>query len=160
MERSHHVLAEYLKQFVSKSSKWDDWIELATFSYNTSIHEETRCSPYELVFGKLARQPSSEPLPEHKKLETYDDYLIKLVTRIHEIRAIARDNLIAAKEKSKKCYDRNISPQNFNVDEEVFLLSGPKPKKLENQYSGPYKILEVLGKGNVKIQIKNKPKVV
>ena len=160
LERSHHVLAEYLKQFVSKNSEWDDWIELATFSYNTSIHEGTRCSPYELVFGKLARQPSSEPLPEHEKLETYDDYLIKLITRLHEIRAIGRDNLIAAKEKSKKYYDRNISPQNFNVDEEVFLLSGPKPKKLENQYSGPCRILEVLGKGNFKIQIKNKPKVV
>ena len=89
----------------------------------------------------------------------YDDYLIKLITRLDEVRAIARNNLIAAK-KIKKYYDRKISPQNFNVDEEVFLLSGPKPKKLENQYSGPYKILEVLGKGNVKIQITNKPKVV
>ena len=26
LERSHHVLAEYLKQFVSKNSEWDDWI--------------------------------------------------------------------------------------------------------------------------------------
>ena len=99
LERSRHVLAEYLKQFVSKNSEWDDWIELATFSYNTSIHEGTRCTPYELVLGKLARQPSSEPLPEHGKLETYDDYLIKLVTRLYKIRAIARDNLIAAKKK-------------------------------------------------------------
>ena len=62
--------------------------------------------------------------------------------------------------KSKKYYDTNISPQNFNVDEEVFLLNGPKPKKLVKQYSSPYKILEILGKGNVKIQIENKPKVV
>ena len=99
MEISHHVLSEYSKQFVNKNSEWEDWIELATFSYNTSIHKGTRCSPYELVFGKLARQPSSEPLPEHEWLETYDDYLIKLVTRLHEIRAITRDNLIAAKEK-------------------------------------------------------------
>ena len=49
-----------MKQFVSKNSEWDDYIELATFPYNTSIHEGTRCAPYELVFGKLARQPSSE----------------------------------------------------------------------------------------------------
>ena len=41
------------------------------------------------------------------------------------------------------------------MDKEVFLLSGPKPKKFENQYSGPYKISEVLGNGNVKIQIEN-----
>ena len=62
LERSHHVLAECLKQFVDKNAEWDDWLELATFSYNTSINEGTKCTLYELVFGKLARQPSSEPL--------------------------------------------------------------------------------------------------
>ena len=83
-----------MKQFVDENFEWDHWLELATFSYNTMIHEGTRCTPYELVFGKLARQTSKEPLPEHEKLETCDD---------------------------------------FNVDEEVFLLSVPKSKKLENQ---------------------------
>ena len=27
LERSHHVLSEYLKQFVAKNSEWDDWLE-------------------------------------------------------------------------------------------------------------------------------------
>ena len=72
----------------------------SSLSYNTSIHEGTYCTPYELVFRKLGRKPSSKPLPEHEKLETYDDYSIKLVTRLHEIKEIPRDNLIAAKEKS------------------------------------------------------------
>ena len=84
---------------------------------------------------------------------TYDIYIIKLIARLHEIRAISRNNLIAAKEKSKKYYDRKISPQNLNVDEEAFLLSAPKPKKLENQYSGSYKIFEVLGKESINIAI-------
>ena len=61
-ERSHHVLGEYLKQFVAKNSEWDDWLELAMLSYNTSVHEATKCTPYELVLGKLVREPSSEPL--------------------------------------------------------------------------------------------------
>ena len=116
LERSH-VLAEYLKQFVSKNSEYDDWMELATFSYDTSIYKGSR----ELVSDKLDKQPSSEPLPEHEKLETYDDDLIKLITRLQEIRAIAGDNLITAKERLKKYYDINISPRNFNVDEELFL---------------------------------------
>ncbi|XP_033222810.1 uncharacterized protein K02A2.6-like [Belonocnema kinseyi] len=90
LERSHHSLSEYLKQFVNKNSEWDEWLELATFSYNTSVHEGTKCTPYELVFGKISRQPSSEPPPPHEKLETYDDYTIKLVTRLHEMRAVAR----------------------------------------------------------------------
>ena len=84
------MLAEYLKQFVNENSECDDWLELYTFSYYTSTHEGTRCTPYELFSGKLARQPSSNPLLEHEKLEIYDDYLIKLVTRLHKITPIAK----------------------------------------------------------------------
>ena len=67
------------------------------FSYNTSVHEGTKCTPYELVFGKLARLPSGDPLPEHETMETYDMYMTKLITKLHEMHGIARQNLIAAK---------------------------------------------------------------
>ena len=97
LERSQYVLSEHLKQFVAKNSEWDDWLELATFSYNTTVHEATKFTLYELVFGKLAREPSSEPLLHNEKLQTYDDYLINFVTQLHEMRTQARDNLITAK---------------------------------------------------------------
>ena len=38
LERSHHLLGEYLKQFVAKNLEWDDWLELAMFSYNTFLY--------------------------------------------------------------------------------------------------------------------------
>ena len=69
------------------------------FSYNTRVHEARKCTPYELVFGKLALEPSSEPLSKNEKLQTYDDYLINFVTKLHEMRTQARENLIKAKEK-------------------------------------------------------------
>jgi len=40
------------------------------FNYNTSIHEATKHTPYELVFGKIARIPSNELLPPKDKLIT------------------------------------------------------------------------------------------
>ena len=105
MERSHHVLKEYLKQFIENNAEWDDWIEVAIFSYNTSVHGGTKFTTYELVIGKLGRLPSSDPLTEHEKVETYDMYLTKLITKLHEIRGISRKNLIAAKEKSNEYFD-------------------------------------------------------
>ena len=119
-----------------------------------------KCTPYELVFGKLARLPSSDPLPEHEKMETYDMYITKLITKLHEMRGIARQNLIEAKQKSKEYYNRKINPQNFKIGDSVFLLEGGELRKFENQYSGPYEVLEILGKGNIKISIKNKPIIV
>ena len=142
LERSHHIFKEYLKQFIENNAEWDDWIELAMFSYNTSVHE------------------SNNPPLEHEELETYDMYMTKLITKLHEMRGIAKQNLIASKEKSKEYYDRRIIPQNFKICGSVFLLESGELKKFENQYSGPYEVLEILRRGNVKILVKNKPKVV
>ena len=58
LERSYHALEEYLKQYVGKKFDWDEWVELAVFNYNTSVHEGTKYTPYELVYGKIARTPS------------------------------------------------------------------------------------------------------
>ena len=69
------------------------------------------------------------------------------------MRSIARDDLIAAKEKSKVYYDKKINQQNFKIGDYVFLLGG-ELKKFENQYSGPYEVLEIIDKGNIKILVK------
>ena len=130
------------------------------FSYNTSVHEGTKCTPYGMVFGKLAREPSSEPLSQQEKLQTYADYLINFVTQLHEMRIQARENLISAKEKSKIYYDKKINPLEVKIGDNVFLLKVGKTKKLDNQYTGPHEVLDVLVKGNLKINVKGKPTVV
>lgn len=65
VERSHQVLWEYLKQYVDKNNEWDKCLILASFSYNISVHEGTRHTPHELVFGKLARVPTSDGYHGH-----------------------------------------------------------------------------------------------
>lgn len=160
LERSHHSLGEYLKQYANSNEEWDHWIDLAMLSYNTCVHEGTKFTPYELVFGKTARLPSEQPLHELDRLPTYNDYLKNLVENLTETRKLAYKNLMDAKEKSKRYYDIKINPVNFHEGDHVFLLSGPKPNKLGAQYEGPFEILEVFENGNVKILYKNKPKIV
>ena len=88
-ERSHLALGEYLKQYANEQKQWDRWIGLAMFNYNTSVHEATKHTPYELVFGKIARVPSNELFNPEDKLANYDDYLINLVTQLHAIQTNA-----------------------------------------------------------------------
>ena len=76
------------------------------------------------------------------------------------MRTHARENLITAKEKLKMYHDRKINPLEIKIVDNVFLLKGGKTKKLDSQYTGPHEVLYVLGKGNVKINIKGKPIVV
>jgi len=92
LERSHHALGEYLKQYASDQKQWDKWISLAILNYNTSVHEATKHTSYELVFGKIARIPTNELLALEDKLVSYDDYLINLATQLHAIQTNARKN--------------------------------------------------------------------
>ena len=48
----------------------------------------------------------------------------------------------------------------MEIADNAFLSKAGKIKKLDNHYTGPYEILEVLEKGNVKISYKGKPTVV
>ncbi|KAL6418720.1 hypothetical protein ACFW04_011841 [Cataglyphis niger] len=160
IERSHHVLTEYLKTQVEKEKEWDNYINMAMFSYNTSVHEGTKFSPFELIFGRIARLPSAHiPIDENLEI-TYQQYLTDLFNKINDIQEEARKNLIAAKERSKYYYDRKINPQNFRVGSYVFLLKESARGKFSDQYTGPHEVIEILPQYNVKILIKNKPRIV
>ena len=153
-------MGEFLKQYSEKDCEWDQWVEIAIFNYNTCIHEGTKHTPFEVVFGRLARSPSCEPLREDDLLPTYQGYIKDLVTRLTGIRTIVYNNLVEAKTRSKGYYDKNINSTNFKVGDYVFLLKGPKPGKFGDHYTGPHKILEVINKNNVKIQFKGSSKIV
>ena len=58
VERQNHTLPEMLAAFVFEhKDDWDSWDSLAVYAYNTSCHESTDFSPYELVFGRSPRTP-------------------------------------------------------------------------------------------------------
>jgi len=67
------------------------------------------------------------------------------------------ENVVEAKIKSKKHYDKKINPRTFKPGDHVFFLKGPKSGKFGDQYTGPHEILEILNKNNIKIRIKKKP---
>lgn len=151
IERSHHVLTEYLKLYLENIRNRDEWVELAIFTYNISVHEATRFSSHELVFGRLAREPTSEAIIEENMEPTYAEYLKDLLDKINPVQQKASENLIKSKLKSKEYYDKRINPQNFKTGDLVYLLNEPNIGKFNDQYTGPYKVLDILENQNVTI---------
>lgn len=115
-------------------------------------HEGIKHTSYGLVFEELARVPSSEPLGVDGELSTQNDYLTTLVKQLHEIRRIARENLMRAKIKSKERHGQKLNVKSLRVGDYVLLQSGPKPTKLADQYTGPHKIVEIMENQNIKIK--------
>ncbi|XP_017889192.1 uncharacterized protein LOC108630399 [Ceratina calcarata] len=150
LERSNIVLTEYLKHYLNTYEDWDLLIPFAVFSYNTSIHEATKHTPYELIFGRPARIPSS--FPNDKNLQTYDSYVRELTSRLTEIRKIAAVNLNQAKERSKRYYDRRLRPKEFKIGQYVYVQKEPRIHKFDPHYIGPYRIIDKTNNHNVVLQ--------
>ena len=70
------------------------------FAYNTSVHEAANFTPTELVFGRIARVPSS--FPQGDELETHGTYLCDLAVRLSEIQRIAARNMVKRLRSARK----------------------------------------------------------
>lgn len=160
IERSHHVLTEYLKTQIDDETNWDEHLSLAMFSYNTSIHESTKYSPFELVYGRIPRLPSAHEHIEENLEPTYQEYLVELFNKIRDSQDEARKNLIKSKERSKRYYDKKLNVRTFKEGDFVFLLKEPCKGKFADQYTGPHEIFEILPNNNARIQYKNATRVV
>lgn len=152
LERSHHVLVEYLKRFIDKRDRWDELIERASFSYNTSVHEGTGFTPHELIYGKPARIPSA--VNHEEEPATYGNHLANLFREVSDLQSIARNNLQKAKLRSKLYYDRRVNPEDFDIGDSAFMVNEHKIGKFSSKYLGPYKVVEILDNGNIKIKLR------
>lgn len=89
-----------------------------------------------------------------------NEYVYELMARLRGSLKSARENLIEAKKKSKVLYDRKLTPLSIKKGQEVFTIK-EKDGKFGNKFNGPYKVLEVLDKGNIKIQVeRGKEKII
>jgi hypothetical protein len=107
IERSHRVLAEYLRHYVNKDqSNCNEWVPFATYVYNTTaIYSATGFTPFELLFGRPSTLPSAIKKPPEPQYD-YDDYVSELRNRLQTVHHQAHKKLIVSKGKSKEHYDK------------------------------------------------------
>jgi len=142
VERQNHTLQDIITNFVSEHNlDWDNWLDQAVFAYNTSVHESTGLSPYEMVFGRPARMPIEVELGVPlQNPASQSDYTQSLRKAIQLANLVAQRNLIAARERQSKRYDQgHPSWKPFEVGQTVWLAR-PKKWKFGKKWVGPYKI--------------------
>ncbi|KMQ85664.1 retrovirus-like pol polyprotein [Lasius niger] len=104
--------------------------------------------------------PSAFIIPEEQYEQPYQDYLSNLFTTLKDSQELARGNLIRSKEKSKRYYDKKVNEKRIKIGDRVYLIKEPSRGKMDDQYTGPHRVLEILPKNNIKINFKGKPRVV
>ena len=155
LENSHKHLGAYLRIYATKhATDWSSWIPFWCFSYNTTVHTETRYTPYELVFGKLSCLPSNLT-KQVDPMYNFNDYPYELKYRLQVAWNDARNNLIVSKNKRKNQYDKSKYCINVKVGDKILLRNNSSTNKADPIFKGPYKVVECKDQ-NIVIEIENK----
>lgn len=161
-ERVNQVLEQYLRFFSDENQDdWSDKLGVASFVYNNSIHSATGFSPFYANFGYHPRwvdeiqlnEPSSVPIG------------VKMVEEISDVHKVCVANIAEANLRYSKSYDRKHKEgPTYRVGDLIMLsmrnIRTKKPaKKLDQKYSGPYSITELIGSHACRLQLPGTMKV-
>lgn len=157
LENTHKHLGAFLRIYCTNSYPWSHWIPFWCFSFNNTIHTETKYAPFELVFGRTCNIPSNL-CSEIDPLYNPDSYPLDLKYRLQVALKDARENLITTKEKRKLGYDIKCNPINYKK-KDLVLVKNESGRKLDSVFEGPYNVVEDMGP-NVKIEKNKKIEIV
>ena len=152
LENAHKNLGSFLRIHCDRDKQsWSYWLPYWCFSFNTTVHTETKYQPFELVFGRICTIPVT--LSSIEPMYNPENYCNELRYRLQVAHRDARNHLILSKCNRKLSYDKNINPIVYKKDD-LILIKSETGGKLDELYQGPFVVLEDIGP-NVKI-LKNK----
>ena len=155
VERQNRTLQEMLAAFVSEhKDDWDTWVSLAVYAYNTSCHESTGFSPYELVFGRSPRTPLELdldiPLKHPCSQSEYSQSVRKV---LHSFNHKARANLQQSRQRQQNSQSSVTNKWSPFIPGSSVWLRRPKSWKFGGRWIGPY---EVLSRQGVNYRLRSK----
>ena len=145
-ERTNQTLEQYLRCFINyQQDDWVDFLHMAEFAYNNTIHSSTGYTPF---FANKGYHPRWLML-EHLQISN-NPAVNDRVLQLKDIQAKLSDHLLHAQASYKKAADRHrldcsTNEPKFRVGDRVWLLrrnvKTTRPcDKLDYQRLGPFEI--------------------
>eukprot|EP00253_Pinus_taeda_P019879 PITA_19879 len=148
-ERVNQMVEDMLRAYVMQQpTRWEDYLHLVEFAYNNGYHTSTQMSPFEVMYGRKCRTPTSWGEPEDK-LSLGPEMLKEMEDMVKRVRV----NLKAAQDRQKNFADRKRRFKEFQVGYHVYIRIQAKRStlqwggcaKLAPRYCGPFQILARVG---------------
>lgn len=154
-ERLNKTLVDMLSKFVNtKQTDWCLFLSHISFAYNTAVQETTGYTPFFLLYGREATQPTdAQLLQQTPSLDTIEEFR----SRILNARALAAENIHGKQTVDKQRYDANHRDIDYQIGQQVKVFTPVRKvgrsEKLLLRWFGPYIILEKRGDVDYLIQM-------
>ncbi|KAL8610943.1 hypothetical protein ACOMHN_042560 [Nucella lapillus] len=162
-ERDNRTLKEALCKVVNEEgNNWDRYIPGVLFAYHTSVHASTKCTPFEVMYGRKARLPidlkSENESDDHQSADVDKEADPDKLQTIQEIRRGLNDkvseSIARAQQHQKEQYDRrHHNTATVEIGTTVFIKNSRRihrmGAKMEPRWTGPYTVIKSLDKGRV-----------
>ena len=166
VEKFNGTLKLMLKRLCrDRPRDWDKLIPAVLFAYREIPQESMRFSPFELLYGRTVRGPSSvlKQLWTDGEMDTDGreecDHVIHLRNTIADVCELAHENLAQAAAKYKKVYDKKTRDRQFQEGDEVLLLLPLKKNKMQVEWQGPFKVIQRVGECDYRIKIRGRTRL-
>ena len=154
VERFNRTLQQMLKAFVNKNrDDWDDHLPYLCMAYRATVHESTGCTPNLMMFGQENNMPVDiqvgHPPKSKPDIQCPVEYVEWLRESLSKVYQYADEQLQQNAKRQKHYYDIRSKPHTYKVGEFVWRWYPPINRgKLSKGWSGPFKIIELVGKVN------------
>jgi len=157
-ERTHRTLKQSLAIFTSKDQKlWLKYVDFIAFAMRTAMHETTKLSPGQVLFGRQMRSPFTTRVISSEENIPITEYN-KFLSQVNEMHDIVRKNISDSQEKQKLSTDHKFKDKIYNKGDYVLRKNFPvsskiknKTKKLEPKFLGPFQIHSKIGENSYKL---------
>ena len=161
VENQNKTLKDMLSMYVQQHQRdWDTFLPVIVHAYRTTINVATGYSPFRIVFGREARQPSEEWIEEFAKTNQVDinEYVNDLTqAMLYTWRSVGERTLKNQLLVDYKPFGKNEKIfRPYMAGDLFFLKSIPKryhtekgrkkqkiTAKLQMRFTGPHRVLEV-----------------
>ena len=163
MERTNRILEDILRTYVwNRQSKWEDFIYLVEFAYNSTKQESSQMSPFMINYGYQCLTPDTWHNPV-SKVEVSQRMLAEMQELVDEVRGY----LLAARSRQKSLADKHRSVRVFQEGDNVWLKIKVKQaklrigscKKLAPRWAGPFPIVKKVGEQAYKLELPARLKI-
>jgi len=119
-EVCNKYIAKYLTDVVDASTlDWELHLPALMFSYNTSLHETIKMTPFELTFGVPAR--TTDNLANEIKLNYGENDAGERLNRLLFAKQIAHHHALKQSHLAEKNHNRHARPHQYKVGQWVLL---------------------------------------